>query len=357
MLRQTSLALSAVALTSAFSPVRARAAGFPQTTALLGELATTHRSLDNLAKNLDTAKSRVEESRTGVKLASALIKQIDKADDGMARDIKQLKTMAAIPTLKMLPPLVKLLEDVRKKVHTVRVKGDKFNADVLKPLAEKLKTLADDIKVTITQVKGSAAHAGVAQLGLGGAKTVIEQRGSKRSEVAGLERTSKVAQVGVKPAAAGIATLDKTTNDIVSNVNRLLPSLKDVATLKPGIDKFDNDLKPFDSVASGLDKVLSHRITIKVLTAKASFTVRQILEGPKNVSNILLKPLELAADKAVEGVMKAFHLKLQAPKEIEQMEAKIEAVGRAATQFPNSFTLNSQFLNTYDQSLATLPKK
>ncbi len=326
------------------------------------ELTKAHNSLDNLAKRLERTNKEAESAQTKVKLASALIRKVGQADDELNRIIKQLKTLSNMPQLKMLPPVVKMLEGVHKQLHAARLKGDKFNAEALKPLDAKLKDVIRDLRVTIYDVKDTSSKTGLARAGLDGSRKLIELHGSRPAEVAGLERTAKAVRTAVRPAASGIATVDRATGDIEKQINLVAASLKALTALQPGIDDFTKALKPFNDVAVDLNKVLNKKLTINLFKLHYNFTVRQVLEGPKNIAGPVLKPLQAMADKALEGVMKSLHLKLQAPKEIREMLAQIEKVANASRNFMNSIaasqrSLDTQFLKSFQQSLAKLPSR
>lgn len=339
-----------------FGAAPARADSFPQTSALQSDLTAQQTSLENLDARLERTGKQVDDARTKVSASIAMVKAVASADDKLASVIKELKTLSNVPQLKMLPPAVKLLENVRKQVHATRVKGDRFHADVLKPLDIRLKSLKSEIQVSRVQLKLSAVKARLAHTGLAESRKLIERRGSPAAEVAALEALAVSVRVDVKPTTDGIAALDHTAGDLERQLNRLSASLKAFIALKPGVDELLKGLKPFSDVASELKKVMAQKISVKVLTTQYGFTVRQVLEGPKNVSDIVLKPLQELADKAIADVLKAFKLKLDAPPEFAALQKKMEAVLNSVAEFPQAFDLDVEFLKGYDQSLTRVTK-
>ena len=75
-----------------------------------------------------------------------------------------------------------------------------------------------------------------------------------------------------------------------------------------------------------MDKVLSTRIAIKILNKNIGFTVRQVLESPGKVLDVALKPLQKAADKALEPVLSKLHIQIQVPPEIADLPKKFDSL-------------------------------
>lgn len=356
----TALLMASCGHVFASRPTSSNATAFPQTTALRQDLARAQRDLLSLARRLDRTRSKVRGVRKQVQLASSLVRLIDSMDNRLPRIIRELKSLSRIPQLRVLRPLVRNLEQIRQQVHKVRARADKVNREVLKPLAARLKTIERDIAVTAAQCRVSASKANVAARGVAFAQQVVQQRGSRPREVAGLERASRTARGGIRPLVIGIANVNRAAANVERNARSLATSLKSLTALRPGIAKLNRDLSPADKAAGALRKVMSQRVSVKVFGKRIGFTVRQVLEGPGKVADFILKPLMKLADKAIAGAMKGLKLQIRAPREVRLLEMRLNGVANSAARFTTSLrktgtALKAGFLVSFQKSIAGLP--
>ena len=333
---------------------------FPTTDKLRSELGDMNKDLTSLAKRLDESKDAVENARKMDEAASALVKGMDKTDDDLVRIIRQLKPISGIPQLRLLKAVVANLESLQKDVHDVRVKADKAEKEVFKPLSAKLKEAESDLKLTIAECKGAASRANLTRGALGLSETVIQGQGSPAGAVAALENLSKGVRTGIAPAYAGVKSLDNASDDAEKAVEHLETALKGLTALQPAVAKVTKDLIPIDSSAREMDKVLSKKLELKLFGKKFGFSVRQVLEGPGKVADFVLKPFDELANKALAPVLKKFKLQLSLPKEFAKIPTELSSATARATSVNTPLkdlekTLDSKFITNFEHDLDKVP--
>ena len=205
---------------------------------------------------------------------------------------------------------------MQKHVHQVRLKADAANKKVLTPTEKKFKALDDNLTQALSGLKDAATKVDATKAHATKLRDIVATRGDKQAEVSVLESLATSTRAALPPVNTGIKALDDASGAIERDVNQFKDTLTVLTEFGPVVDKLWDTVEPINRTARDLDKTLNEKIEIDILGEKISFTVRQIIEGPGNVADAILKPLEKMAEDALKPIVKALKLDIKPPKEL-----------------------------------------
>ena len=110
----------------------------PGTSQLDSELQQTQQSLNSLAAKISSTEQAVESTRKAAQNVQSMIKALGQLDIKFGNIKRQLDILSRIPQLRVLKTMVKSLDNVHKKIHTLRVKADQADRDYVRPMISRL---------------------------------------------------------------------------------------------------------------------------------------------------------------------------------------------------------------------------
>ena len=275
-----------------------------------------------------------------------VIRGLGQIDDLLIRVTRQLDPVSKLPPTRTLRPLVANLTKLQKQIHKIRVKGDNLNKKVLKPLHKRLKSLESNLKTAIADMDEAARTADQSRRHLDTLSDFVQSHNIPASYVA-LEKLSQKTRAGIHPLNAGLKKADDASRAVEDDLNGLTKDLSGVTSSGPAVQKLQKDLAPVDKSSRELDKVLNRRISLKVLGKNYGFTVRQVIEGPGKLLDVILKPLEKLADAALKPVLHSLKLEIKPPRELAEIEHSLDAVAARQAKATQSIAqLESALQNT-----------
>ena len=336
-------------------------ANMPNTSKLDNELRDTGQSLNALASRISNIEKSVELARKRAQDIASMAKTLARIDGKVSRIKRQLESVSRIPQLRLLRPLVSNLEKVRKQLHKVRVKADQVNRDVVKPLVSRLKNTERKLESKVAEIRQAASMTQQARQKLSQFRSFVESHGFNRGEVRALEAMVGPVRSTIRPVNQMIAQMDRSLGRVDREFNSLAQKLNAVSKAKGSLNKLERDLSSVDKAARNLDKVLSKKISIK-FPVKFSVSIRQLLEAPGKVLDIVLKPLEKLAEKALSPVLKKLKLEVRVPGEVNSLTSKLNNLKSAVSGIGSSFdkverALKSQLPNQYQNQVKSFLQK
>lgn len=298
----------------------------PEHSRLQNELSATQQQLQPLTARVQRALSATTAARNKIRQAVTIIRRVGQIDDTLARIIRQLTPLAKLPPTRSVDPLVDALTAVKKQIHRVRVKADAIHKSVLTPADQKLKPIETGLTATVDKLKDGIARINQTKAHADTLRELVASRGDKSADVRTLESLSSTTRAALPPVRSSVKALDESSAAIEREINQFTSTMTALTNFSPMIETLWDGVEPINKAARDLDKTLNERIEIDVLGAKTGFTVRQILEGPGNVADAVLKPLEKLAEDAIRPVLKALKLEIQPPKELTALLAAFDSL-------------------------------
>ena len=333
----------------------------PKTTKLDGELRETSQALNGLASRVSSIERSVENARKRAQDIEKMIKTLDRLDDKVYRIKRELESLSKIPQLRILRPLVTNLGKVRNKIHSVRVKADQVNKDVVRPLISKLRKAEKKVEAKIAEIRQAKNQTNQARQKLLQLTSYVESRGYKNGEVRALESLAKPVSSSIRPVHQMISQMDRSLGGIDREFNSLAQKLNAISKAKNAVSKLERDLNGADKAARDLGKVMSKKISVK-FPVKFSVTIRQLLEAPGKVLDVVLKPLQKLANKALNPVLKKFKVEIKVSGQITSLSGKLANLKSQVNGVGNSISkmeraLKKQVPKNYKNQLTKLIKK
>ncbi len=118
-----------------------------------------------------------------------------------------------------------------------------------------------------------------------------------------------------------VSQLNRSLDNVERNFNGLTQKLNVVSRANGSLNKLDRDLAAADNVARELGKVMSMSISIK-FPINVSVSVRQVLEAPGKLLDIVVKPLEELARKALDPVLRKTNINISLPRELTSLSGQ-----------------------------------
>jgi|GEM_PF-5722805 len=343
------------------NPSQRGSGSLPQTSQLDNELQQTLQSLNSLAAKIGRTEKSAESARKAAQDVEAMIRLLGKLDSKVKRIKRELDSLTKIPQLRMLKPLAKSLGNIHKEIHSLRKKADRANRDHVKPMIKRLKGVERKLEKKLAEVRQVASQTRQARQKLAELRSFVTGRGYRRHEVAALEAAARPVRSTIHPLRQMISKLDRSLSGIDRDFNGLAQKLSGVASAKRSLSKLDRDLAKADKVARDLNKVMSKKLSIK-FPVKVSVSVRQILEAPGKLIDVVVKPLTKLAEKALKPILGKVKVKVGLPRELKSLSGQLNKLKsmNAGLQSPISKVDNAlrvQVPQNYRQQIGRLLSK
>lgn len=331
----------------------------PQTTKLIAELAQMQTTLGSLQGRLQRLENKTEQTRQQIDLARRVVKTIGQIDDQLARLIRELTPISKLPPTRMLRTAVRALEQLKSKVHPVRVKADRFNREMLTPLRAKVRNAEIYMERKITEVQAASLKTSQTRNHISQLLSFVNSRGNPTLEVRTLEYLSSNTRKTIDPVNKGLNVLNNISGSVEMRLNAYNSKLEQLVSAGQSLSKMQKGLQPIDNVNRKINTVMSKRIEVKLFGKRHGFTIRQVIEGPGKVADFILKPLEIVAKKALSPVLKGLRVEVPTPKGLDVMDRSLDSLRRDyAAAISMARSLESAVanipLNQYQTALANL---
>ncbi len=329
----------------------------PQTSQLDQELQSSYAELQSLAARLSRMEKSVESARKAAQSIAKMIKTIDRLEKKVSRIKRQLDSLSKIPQLRVFRPLVKNLEQVRKQVHNLRLKADRVNRETIQPLISRLRKAERKLETKVAEVRQLAGQTQQGRQKLAQLRRFVESRGYKNREVRALESLARPIRPTVRPLRQVVSEINRSLGSADRTLATLASKLAAVSKAQRALGKLDKDLSSADKIAANLDKVLSKKLTIKF--PKFSISLRQFLEAPGKLIDLVVKPLEKLARKILAPVLRKAKFKVPVPREVTRLSGQFDKLKSVASGLGSSIanverSLNRQFPTNYRNKLGGL---
>ena len=316
---------------------RPTSANLPRTSQLDHELEETQQSIDSLAAKIHRTEQAVESTRKAAENVQLVIKALGQLDSKIGRIKRELESLARLPQLRMLKPMVKGLDDVHQQIHKLRVKADQADRDHVRPMISRLKNAERTLETKLAEVRQVAVQTQQARQRLAQLRSFVEGRGARPAEAAALEDVARGVHATIRPVSQMISQLNQFLGKVEGDFDGFAQKLNVVSRAKGSLQKLDHDLAAADDVARELSKVMSKSISI-TFPVKVSVSVRQILEAPGKLLDIVVKPLEELARKALDPVLRKTKINISLPSELTSLPGQFDGLSSvlAGVQSPIS---------------------
>ncbi|MGI9520121.1 MAG: hypothetical protein ACR2PG_00600 [Hyphomicrobiaceae bacterium] len=318
-----------VAVAGAPTPVSARLdaqssipSQMPHTRGLDRELVGLGSETRKTSATVSSVRRDVRSTRKDVDRVRSLLKKVHKMERRLSRLVRQLSPFQSVPKVRTpVRLLIKNLQKLQSTFRSVRQKAGRVDKKALVPIRKKL--IALERKLTSAQrklgevfVTTQSARATLARSAAAAANNASTRRG--------LESAAKQVRPAASQTRRATQQINGETNTVRRHQSSLRRGMAGLWKVESALASMDRKLRPAEKFAAKLSKVLKKRISIKIPPFKpVSFTIRQVLEGPRKVAGKLLRPLEKLADKALQPILKKAKLQIRPPKGLAQLPAKL----------------------------------
>jgi len=353
-------ALTLVLPIHAFSQENSIPQNLPESRALDAELAKLAAAGKQSTQIVDKLRKEVVAARKDVDRARLVVKAIGKMDDRVAKLLRQLKPMTSIPKVRTVAKfLEKNLKKIQELLHKVRAKVEKFDKEKLEPWRKKLSEKEDELAAALTKLNELTQSVEKTRADLAQAASLAAQNGKARQA---LERAAKGVRPLVSKTSKTITEVNAPADAILSPLTSLRKSFGSFWTVEKSLNDMDKQMKSTEKVANDLDKVLAKKISFKLPVPpfkEVSFTVRQVLEKPGEVMDVILKPIEALVDKVLDPILKKAKIEIKPPAGLTELAASIDSLGpmidKLASQWQQlEASLSEKLLGQVDKLLASL---
>ncbi|MEM6654396.1 MAG: hypothetical protein AAF596_01210 [Planctomycetota bacterium] len=300
-------------------------ANLPQTGALDGELRSTQQQLTSLSSRLDSINRSISTARHRAQDIANMVRSLGRLDDKVKRIKRQLDSIVRIPQLRLVRPLADALGRIQGQLHSVRRQADSANRSYVQPLVAKLRSAEQKVTAKRNEVRQVASQTQQARGKLSELRGFVASRGYRRAEVSSLESLARSVRPTVRPVGAFASDLSRSLSGVDREFAAVASKLEGIARAKSAVAKLDRDLAKADKAARDLDKVLSKKVSIK-FPKKISISVRQVIEAPGKLIDIVLKPLQKLAEAALKPVLSKFQIRINMPREITALPGQMNGL-------------------------------
>ena len=121
---------------------------------------------------------------------------------------------------------------MQKKVHKVRVKGDKVQKENLTPLRTRLKKLEGQLRQTSSDIASTAQSVDRARQNLSAVRDLVESR-NKPAEAVNLETLSQETRGTIDPVRTGLTAIDDDSGAVEKDMDDLARDLAALTATEP----------------------------------------------------------------------------------------------------------------------------
>lgn len=307
-------------------------ANLRETRALDLELAQLGTKSRAVAKRIQQLQSSARSARKDLEAAARVTASIRSMDRRLGVLIRRLNTYRGVPQVRTaVKTLIATLKRLQSSIHAVRRNTDKVEKQVLIPLAKRLKTFEAQLSKPRAKLLAVATTADQSRVSLAQAARLANRSRTARGA---LEQSSRLMRPTVSTLARTVADVETRAYSVQRDVYSMRRKLAAFWTVRSSLAVMSRQLAPGEKVAGDLDRVLSKRIKIKIPVPPfktVSFSVKQIVETPGKVLDVVLKPLEAIARKMLSPITKKLKIGIKPPK-------GLAALSRLATTLPRTST-------------------
>lgn len=307
------------------APVKSSTVNLSETNALERELDSMKKSLAATNARLKRLQSSVYDARKTTEQVSAMIRKIGDIEKKLVNVERQLNSLTKIPQLKALKLVLKGVTSVRSKIQTINAKANSFDKTVVKPATAKLRNAEAELKRVRAKFTSAEGQVMAASAHVSASKKTLMMLGNQGAHIRVLEGMSRSLRITIDPAKRVVSEMDRRSYEMENMVNNFRSKLAGLLSLQSGISKLQSNLSPVDKTARDLSRVMDKTLQIKLPFGKQlKISVRRVLEAPDKLLKVVAKPLTALANKALSPFKNKVNIKFSAPREIEQIYAKIK---------------------------------
>ncbi|KAA5545442.1 hypothetical protein FYK55_07270 [Roseiconus nitratireducens] len=308
----------------------------------LPETRKLHQDLKRLTDECDRTRvlvgqlrSATKSTRQGVDQAIDVTSAIRAMDRRLVKLIDRLKPYHSIPKVRgVTRRLSSNLERIQKQVHRLRKKTDSSERNVLRPARDRLRELETALAGAENRLRNLSAAGARWTSDLEQAARIAAQSPAARQI---LEPACRSASPATSAAVRAVVRARTQVDSVGQRLADMHSHFATFRTVGHSVNELGQKMESGEKLTGNLDKVLGKQLTIKVpLTKKPlRFRIRDILEKPGDVMNVVLKPLEMMADKLLQPVLGKLKLEIPTPKGLDQLEARMERVDASGRSLLN----------------------
>lgn len=298
----------------------------PETRAVYDDLNRLRSECDQAIRMAQQLRGAVASVRKGVDQSIDVTTAIRAMDKRLVKLIDQLKPYASVPKVRTATrTLSKNLQRIQAKLHDLRVKTDRCETKILRPSKAKLRELEASLLGAETKLRGISSAASTWMANLASAAHQAQAYSYARQA---LEASSRAARPATRSVVDAVVTARKEADAIGYKLNSVNQHFASFRTVGNSLDEMSDKMKKGEKMAGDLDKALSKTLTIKIPLSKKSlsFSIREILEKPGQVLNVVLKPLEKLADAVLQPILSKLKLEIQPPKGLEDLSRRMDSI-------------------------------
>ncbi|TWU00860.1 AAA family ATPase [Stieleria varia] len=299
----------------------------PQTAAVYRDLAGLKSECDRTIQMAVQLREATRSARKSVDQSIDVTKAINAMDKRLVKLIDRLKPYASVPKVRTVArTLSKNLQRIQTQLHSLRLKTDRCEQEVLRPTQKRLQDLEQSLAGAEHKLRGLKRDIDEKMTQLDQAAQVAQHTQFTRQV---LESTAQT----LRQATSVTLNAVRQTRQQMDGVGYKLQSLNQYAskfrTVGNSLNDMDRKMRTPEEMVAKLDQAIGKRLTIKIPFSKksVSFTIRQILEKPGEVMNVVLKPLEKLADGILQPILGKMNLEIQSPKGLQELEQQLASLG------------------------------
>lgn len=308
----------------------------PETRAVYQNLQRLKLECDRSITMTRQLRTAVASVRKGVDQSIDVTQAIRAMDRRLVKLIDQLKPYHSIPKVRTATrTLSKNLTRIQERLHKLRKKTDRCETEVLRPSRDRLKSLEASLRGAESKLREISTTASYWMANMTQAARAADQMQITRQA---LEANSRAARHVTYAAVKAVRSVTSAADSVGYKLNTVNQYFSSFRTVGRSLDEMSDKMKKGEELAGNLDKALGKRLTIKIPFTKKTLTctVRDILEKPGQIMNIVLKPLEKLADAALQPVLRKLKLEIKPPKGLAELESKLTSFSSAGRNLQNS---------------------
>lgn len=291
----------------------------PETQAVYQDLSRLKTECDRTITMARQLRSAVASVRKGVDQSIDVTTAIRAMDKRLVKLIDQLKPYHSIPKVRTATRMLsKNLSRIQAQLHDLRVKTDRSETKVLRPTRDRLRSMESSLAGAESRLREMSMTASGWMVNLSQAAQQAQPYALARQA---LESSSRSTRPITRSAVNAVVAVRSQADSVGYKLNALTNQFGKFRTVGNSLATMSEKMAGGEKMAANLDKALGKRLTIKIPFSKKSLsvTVREILEKPGKVLNVVLKPLEKLADKVLEPVLGKLKLEIQPPRGLAEL--------------------------------------
>ena len=298
----------------------------PQTSAVYQDLAGLKAECDRTIQIAAQLREATRKVRKNVDHSIEVTRAINAMDKRLVKLINRLKPYSSVPKVRTVArTLSKNLQRIQTQLHTVRLKTDRCENDVLRPTQKRLKDLEQSLAGAEHKLRGLKQDIDNKMMQLDQAAQFAQNTQLTRQA---LESTAQSLRQATSVTLSSVRQVRQQIDFVGHKLQTLNQLTTNFRTVGNSLSEMDQKMRTPENMVTKLDQAIGKRLTIKIPFTKnsVSFTVREILEKPGEVIGIVLKPLELMVDGILQPILGKMHLEIQPPKGLAELEKQLASL-------------------------------